>query len=63
MRVSSCEGGGQHDHIGLIMTNVEYFAVASDVFLPSDNLGPAAKILTRMMTVQIAETTRLHTTV
>jgi hypothetical protein len=32
--VSSYEGGGRDGHIGLIMTNAEYFAVAIDVFLP-----------------------------
>jgi hypothetical protein len=32
--VSSYEGGGQHVHFGLIMTNTKYFAVSIDVFLP-----------------------------
>jgi hypothetical protein len=32
MSVSSYESGGLNDHIRLIMTNTEYFAVAEDVF-------------------------------
>jgi hypothetical protein len=62
MSISSCEGSGRHGHINLIMTNMEYFSVTIDVFLPSDNPGPAATIVVRMEAVQIAEMTRLHTT-
>jgi hypothetical protein len=32
MSVASYEGGGRHGHLGIIMTNEEYFAVAVDVF-------------------------------
>jgi hypothetical protein len=63
MSVFSHEGGGQHDHIGLIMTNEEYFVVATDVFLPPKNPGPVATIVTGMTGVQIAEMGRLHTAV
>jgi hypothetical protein len=28
MSVASYEGGGRHGHLGIIMTNEEYFAVA-----------------------------------
>jgi hypothetical protein len=34
MSVSSYEGGGRLGHLVLIMTNAEYFAVATNVFLP-----------------------------
>jgi hypothetical protein len=61
MSISHYEGGGRHGHLGLIMTNVEYFAVATDVFLPPKNPGPAGKIMTGTMGIHIAETGRLHT--
>jgi hypothetical protein len=32
MSVASYEGGGRHRHLGIIMTNEEYFAIAVDVF-------------------------------
>jgi hypothetical protein len=37
MSVSSHKGGGQHGHLGIIMTNAEYFAVTTDV--RKDNYG------------------------
>jgi hypothetical protein len=43
------------------MTNVEYFAVATNVFLPPKNPVPAATIVVGMTAVQIAKTARLHT--
>jgi hypothetical protein len=63
MIVSSYEGGWQHIHLGLIMTNAEYFAITTDVFLIPKNPGPAATIVTGMMRVHIAEMGHLHTTV
>jgi hypothetical protein len=39
MSVSSCEGGGRHDHLSLIMMNDEYFTLATDVFTPPENPG------------------------
>jgi hypothetical protein len=33
MNVASHEGGGRHGHLGIIMTNEEYFAVAVDASL------------------------------
>jgi hypothetical protein len=32
MSVVSYEGGGRHGHLGIIMTNEEYFAISVDVF-------------------------------
>jgi hypothetical protein len=61
MSVSSYEGGGQHGHLGLIMTNAEYFAVTTDVFLPPENPGPAATLVTGTTAAHIAETARLNT--
>jgi hypothetical protein len=63
MSVSSYECGGLHGHIGVIMTNAEYFVVATDVFLPPENPGLAATIVTGMTGVHIAEMGWLHTSV
>jgi hypothetical protein len=40
MSVASYEGGGRHGHLGIIMTNEEYFATAVDVFPVPANPGP-----------------------
>jgi hypothetical protein len=32
MSVASYEGGGRHRHLGIIVTNEEYFAVVVDLF-------------------------------
>jgi hypothetical protein len=45
MSVSSYEGGGLHSHLGIIVTNNEYFAVATDVFASSANPGATATIV------------------
>jgi hypothetical protein len=60
MSVASYEGGGHHGHLGIIMTNKEYFAVTVDVFPVPNNPGPSAAVVTGMMAAVIAETTRLH---
>jgi hypothetical protein len=61
MSVSSYEGGGQPGHLGLIMTNDKYFAVATDVFPSPANLGAASIIVVGMTADQITETNRVHT--
>jgi hypothetical protein len=53
MSVASYEGGGRHGHLGILMTNEEYFAIAVDVFPVPANPGPSAAAV-------IDETTRLH---
>jgi hypothetical protein len=60
MSIASYEGRGRHGHLGIIMTNQEYFAVAVDVFPVPNNPGPSAAVVAGMMAVVIAETTRLH---
>jgi hypothetical protein len=60
MSVAPYEGGGRHGHIGIIMTNKEYFAVAVDVFPVPNNPGPSAAVVTGMPAAIIAETTRLY---
>jgi hypothetical protein len=60
MSVASYEGGGCHGHLGIIMTNKEYFAIAVDVFPVPTNPGPSAVVVTGMTAAVIAETTRLH---
>jgi hypothetical protein len=60
MSVASYEGGGHHRHLGIIMTNEEYFDVAVDVFPVPINPGPSAAVVAGMTAAVIAETTRLH---
>jgi hypothetical protein len=60
MSVASYEGGGRHGHLGIIMTNEEYFAIAADVFHVPANPGPSAAVVAGMTAAVIAETTRLH---
>jgi hypothetical protein len=60
MSVASYEGGGRHRHLGIIMTNEEYFAVAVDVFPVPNNPGPSTAVVEGTTAAVIAETTRLH---
>jgi hypothetical protein len=60
MNVASYEGGGRHGHLGIIMNNEEYFAIAVDVLPVPANPGPSAAVVAGMMAAVIAETTRLH---
>jgi hypothetical protein len=60
MSVASYKGGGRHGHLGIIMTNEEYFAIAVDVFPVPTNPGPSAAVVAGMTTEVIAEATRLH---
>jgi hypothetical protein len=60
MSVDSYEGGGHHGHLGIIMTNEEYFAIAVDVFPVPNNPGPSAAVVAGMAAAVIAEMTRLH---
>jgi hypothetical protein len=60
MSVASYEGGGCHGHLGIVMTNEEYFAIAVDVFPVPDNSGPLAAVVAGMTAAVIAETTQLH---
>jgi hypothetical protein len=39
MSVSSYVGGGRYGHLGIIMTNEEYFAIVSYVFPVPNNPG------------------------
>jgi hypothetical protein len=60
MSVASYVGGGRHGHLGIIMTNDEYFAIAVDVFPVPANPGPSAAVVAGMTAAVITETTRLH---
>jgi hypothetical protein len=60
MSVVSYEGGGPHGHLGIIMTNKEYFAIPEDVFPMPNNPGPSAAVVEGMPEAIIAETTRLQ---
>jgi hypothetical protein len=59
MIVSSYEGGGLHGHLGIIMTNDNYFVVATEVFTAPANQG-GGTIVVGMMAAQITETNRAH---
>jgi hypothetical protein len=60
MSVASYEGAGRHRHLGIIMTNEGYFAIAVDVFPVPNNHGLSAAVVAGMTASVIAETTRLH---
>jgi hypothetical protein len=60
MSVASYEGGVCHGHLGIIMTNEEYFAAAVDIFSVPNNPGLSAAVVAGMTAAVIAETTRLH---
>jgi hypothetical protein len=57
MRVASYEGGGRHGHLGIIITDEEYFDIVFDVFPVPNNPGPSAAVVTGMTAAVIAETT------
>jgi hypothetical protein len=60
MSVASYQGGGRHGHLGIIMTNEEYFAIAADVFPVPDNPGASPEVVVGMTAAVITELTRLH---
>jgi hypothetical protein len=60
MRVSSYVGVCRHGHLGIIMTNEEYFAIAADVFPLPGNPGALPEVVVGMTAAVIAELTRLH---
>jgi hypothetical protein len=57
MSVSSYVGGGRHGHLGIIMKNEEYFAIAADVFPVSNIPGASAEVVAGMTIAVIAEMT------
>jgi hypothetical protein len=60
MSVSSYVGGGLHGHLGIIMTNEEYFVIAADVFRVPNNPGASDEVVAGMTAAVIAEMTRLY---
>jgi hypothetical protein len=60
MSVSSYVGGGRHGHLGIIMTNEEYFAIASDVSPLPGNPGASLEVVAGMTAAVVAELTRLY---
>jgi hypothetical protein len=60
MSVESYKVGCCHGHLGIIMTNEEYLAIAVDVVPVHNNPGPSAAVVAGMTAAVIAETTRLH---
>jgi hypothetical protein len=60
MSISSYKGGGWHGHLGLIMTNDEYFALATDVCTAPENPGATPDIANNATAAQITEANRVH---
>jgi hypothetical protein len=60
MSVSSYVGRGRQGHLGIIMTNDEYFAIAAHVFPVPNNQGASAEVVEGMTAAVIAGLTRLH---
>jgi hypothetical protein len=60
MSAASYVGGGRHGHLGIIMTDEEYFAITADVFPVTDNPGAPAEVVAGMTAAVIAETKRLN---
>jgi hypothetical protein len=60
MSVSLYVGGGRHGHLGIIMTNEEYFAIAADIFPLPNNPGASAEVVVGMTVAVLAEMTQLH---
>jgi hypothetical protein len=54
MSVSSYVGGGRHGHLGIIMTNEEYFVITADVFPVPDNPGASPEVVVGMTAAVIA---------
>jgi hypothetical protein len=60
MSVSSYVCGGRHGHLGIIMMNEEYSAIAAYVFPVPDNPGASPEVVVGMMAAVIVLLTRLH---
>jgi hypothetical protein len=60
MSVSSYVCGGRHGHLGIIMTNEEYFSIAAVIFPLPANPGASPEFVAGMTAAVIAELTRLH---
>jgi hypothetical protein len=54
MSVSSYVGGGRHGHLGIIMTNEEYFAIVADAFPVPNNPGASPEVVVGMTAAVIA---------
>jgi hypothetical protein len=60
MSISSYLGGGRHGHLGIVMTNEEYFTNAADFFLVPDNPGASPEVVVGTTAAVIAELTLIH---
>jgi hypothetical protein len=57
MSVSSYVCGGRHGHLGIIMTNEEYFVIAVNIFPLPDNPGASPEVVAGTTAAVIAELT------
>jgi hypothetical protein len=60
MSVSLYEGGGRHGHLGIILINDEYFALATDVFTAPENPGATPVHAENATAARTAEANRAH---
>jgi hypothetical protein len=60
MSFSSYVDRGRHGHLGIIMTNKEYFAIAAGVFPVPHNPGASPEVVVGTTAAVITELTRLH---
>jgi hypothetical protein len=60
MGVSLYEGRIRHGHLGLIMMNDEYFALATDAFTTTENPGATPAHPDNATSARIAEANRAH---
>jgi hypothetical protein len=60
MRISSYVDGDRHGHLGIIITDEEYFTISADVFPVPNNPGASAEVVAGMKAAVIAKITRLH---
>jgi hypothetical protein len=54
MSVSSYVGGGRHGHLGIIMSNEEYFTIAAGVFPVPNNPRASVEVVAGMTASVIA---------
>jgi hypothetical protein len=60
MNVSSYEGGGLYGHLALIVTNDEYFALATEVFTAPENPGAIPVHQDNATAARITEANQAH---
>jgi hypothetical protein len=60
MNMFSYKGGGQHGHLGLVMTNEEYFTLATYLFTAPESPGATPVIANNTTAAQLMEANRAY---